>query len=62
MGGRDQVDVMTADSLEVKHHFCQVIICNRFPKPLVGNGPVLAEHAAEIAVGKKDGAGPILTN
>lgn len=53
---------MAADPLEVDHHVCQVFILDRFSSSLVGNGPVLAEDTAEIAVREKDGARSIFAH
>jgi len=62
VGGGDYVDVMAADLLERDHHFRQVFILNFLSSSLMGDGPVLAEDTAEIAVGEEDGARPILTH
>ena len=56
MGWGNQVDVMAAHLLEAEHHVCQVFILKFLSSSLVGDWPVLAEDAAEVAVGKKDGA------
>jgi hypothetical protein len=53
---------MTADLLELKHHRSQVFISELLSFSLVGDGPVLAEDTAEIAVGYKYGTRPILTH
>jgi len=50
---------MAADLLEVEHHVRQVFIFNLLSLSLVGDGPVLAEDTAEIAVGEEDGPRPI---
>jgi hypothetical protein len=62
MGRGDQIDVVTADFLEIKHDVSQIVIADFFAPAFVGYGPVLAEHASQIAVGKKDGARAILTD
>jgi len=59
MGGGNQVDVVTTDLLEVEHYLCQGFVADFFPPALMGDGPVLAEDAAEVAVGEKYGAGAV---
>jgi hypothetical protein len=54
MRGRDEIDVMAANLLEVKHHVCQVFILNFLSSSLMGYGPVLTEDTAKVAVGKED--------
>ncbi len=61
MGGRDEIDVMAANLLKVKHHVCQVFISDFLPPALVRNGPVLAEDTPKITVGEEDGARSFLT-
>ena len=62
MSGCDQVDVMAAYLLQIEHHFRQPLIVILTAVPLVGDGPVLAKHATEVTVGKKDGARSVLAN
>jgi hypothetical protein len=56
MGGRDEIDIMAAHLLKVKHHVCQVFILNFLPSPFVSDRPVLTEDTSKIAVGEEDGA------
>jgi hypothetical protein len=58
----DQVDVVAAYLLQIEHHFRQPLITILIAVPLVGDGPVLAEHTTEVTIGKKDGARPVLSN
>jgi hypothetical protein len=60
--GRDEVDVVTPHPLEIKHRVCQILVLNFFPFALVGDGPVLTENTAEVAVGEKEGAGPVVSH
>jgi hypothetical protein len=62
MGGRDEVDVMTANLLKMKHSVCQIFILDFLSSPLVSNRPVLAEDTAEVAIGEEDGARSISTH
>jgi len=62
MGGCDQVDVMAADLLDVEHPVRQDFILNFLSPSLMGDGPVLTEDTAEIAVGEKDGARSMFTH
>jgi len=47
---------MTTNFLEVDHHVRKVFIFAFLTFSLMGDWPVLAEDAAEITIGKKDGA------
>jgi hypothetical protein len=58
MRGRDKIDVMAPNLLEMKHHVCQVFILNLLPSSLMGYGPVLTEDTAKVAIRKKDGTRP----
>jgi hypothetical protein len=58
MGGCDDIDVMAANLLKVKHPVCQVFILDFLSSSLVRNGPVLAEDTAKVAIGEEDGARP----
>jgi len=60
MGRRYDVDVVAADPLQVQHHAREFLVAHFTPPPLVGDGPVLAENAPEVAVGNEDGPGPVL--
>jgi hypothetical protein len=62
MGGRHEINVMTAHLLKFNHHLCEVFIPNFLSSSFMGDGPVLAENAAEVTVGKEDGARSILTD
>ena len=62
MGGCDEVDVMTANLLKVKHPVCQVFILDFLSPSLVRNRPVLAEDTAKVAMGEEDGARPFATH
>jgi hypothetical protein len=53
---------MAAYLLQIEHHFCQPLVVILSAVTLVGYGPVLAEHATEVTVGKKDGARSVLSN
>jgi hypothetical protein len=53
---------MTANLLELDHHFSQVFILNFLSSPLMGNGPVLTEDTSEITVGEEDRARPIIAH
>jgi hypothetical protein len=44
----------------MEHHVREVLIINLLSLPLVSNGPVLAEHTTEIAIGEEDGARSLL--
>ena len=57
MGGGDEVDVVTAQVLQVDHDPGQVTVGDLHPVALVADVPVLAEAAAQVAVGEEDGAG-----
>ena len=41
--------------LVLMHDVCQIVIADCPSPALMGYGPVLAEHAAQVAFGKKDG-------
>jgi hypothetical protein len=58
MSGCNKIDIMTADLLKVDHHVCQIFILNLLPSSFMGDWPVLAEYATEIAVGEENGARP----
>jgi len=60
--GGDQIDVVAADFLQIKHGIGQGLIVGFFAPALMGYGPVLAEHTAQIAVRKKDGTGAVLAH
>jgi len=62
MSGCDKVDVMAAYLLQIEHHFRQPLIVILTAVTLVGDGPVLAEHAMEVTVGKKDSTRSVLSN
>jgi hypothetical protein len=53
---------MASYLLQIEHHFRQPLIVILSTVSLVGDGPVLAEHATEITVGKKDGTRSVLSN
>jgi hypothetical protein len=53
---------MAADLLKVEHHICQVLIIDFLSFALMGNRPILAEDAAEIAIREEDGAGSMLAH
>jgi hypothetical protein len=59
MGGRDQIDIVTANFLKVQHHIGQVFIADYFSATFVGNWPILTENTSQIAVGEKYGAGTV---
>jgi hypothetical protein len=52
---------MATELLQIEHHLSQVLVLEFATLSLVGYGPVLTEHTAEIAVGEKDSAGTVLT-
>jgi hypothetical protein len=53
---------MAAYLLQIEHHFRQPLVVILSAVTLVGYGPVLAEHATQVTVGKKDGTGSVLSN
>jgi hypothetical protein len=53
---------MAAHLLQMEHGFCQVFIPYFPSSALMGNGPVLTEDAAKIAVREKNGARAMLTD
>jgi hypothetical protein len=53
---------MAAILLEAYHHIRHVFILNFFSPSLVGNGPVLAEDTAKIAIGEKNRTRPVISN
>ena len=55
MGWCYQVDIVAAYPLKVEHHVCQFFIADFVASPFMGYRPILAEHTAETAVGKKYG-------
>jgi hypothetical protein len=61
MGGRDEIDIMAANLLKVKHHIRDVFILNFLSSSLMGNGPVLTEDTTEVAIREKDGTRPSST-
>jgi hypothetical protein len=61
MSRGDQIDIMAAYFLELDHHVRQVFIFNFLSSSLMGDGPVLAEDAPQVAVGEEDGARSIFT-
>jgi hypothetical protein len=62
MSGCDYIDIMAADPLESDHHVRQILILDLLSFSLVRDRPVLAEDTAEVAIGEKDGTGPISAN
>jgi hypothetical protein len=58
MRGRDKINIMTTNLLEVEHHVCQIFVLNLLSPALMGYGPVLTEDTTKVAIGKKDGTGP----
>jgi len=57
--GGDEIDVVAADPLQFQHDVRQVLVQNLGTPALVGYRPILAEDAAQVAVGKEDGSRPI---
>jgi hypothetical protein len=60
VGGGDEVDVVTAGFLKLEHHIRKIFIPDCFAPSFMCDGPVLAEDAPKIAVGKKDGSRAVL--
>ncbi len=60
MGGGDEIDVVASLFLQSDHHGGQLIQKNDLAIPQDTDVMVLAEHALEAAMGKENGAGPIL--
>jgi hypothetical protein len=57
VGRGHEVDVVAADPLDVDHHLRELMIVDLLPTTFMGYRPVLTKNAAEVAVGKEDGAG-----
>ncbi len=62
MGGRDQIDIVAPNLLQVEHHLRQVFILDFPSSSFMGDGPVLAEDAAQVAVGEEDGTRAMLSD
>jgi len=54
MRGRNQIDVMASPALEIQHYAGKRRMAGLRPIPPVGNLPVLAKDAEQVAVGEKD--------
>ncbi len=59
MGGGNQIDIVAPSTLQTKHHLSQFLIAYIAAPTLMGNGPILAKDAAQIAVGEKYCAGTV---
>jgi hypothetical protein len=61
MGGRDEIDVVAASTLQVKHDLRQLPRIHGLPFTMMVDLPTLAELAEQIAPGDKNRARPSLT-
>jgi hypothetical protein len=62
MGRGNEVDIMAADLLELKHHLRQFLILTFLSSSFMGNGPVLTEDTSKVTVREEDSPRPMLTH
>jgi hypothetical protein len=53
---------MAADLLKFEHHLSQFFIFTFFSSSFMGDGPILTEDTAEVAVGEEEGGRTMLTH
>ena len=59
MGGSDKIDVMASLFLEANHKSCHFFPGGNSSLSQMADVIVLAEHTFKIAMGEKNGAGPL---
>ena len=59
VAGGDEIDIVAAPLLEIEHHGGQILDADLLAFPPVADLVVLAKNAVQVAVGEKDGAGPL---
>jgi hypothetical protein len=62
MGRGDEIDIVAADFLEMKHHLSQVLDAVGFPVAFLADFPVYAEDTPETTIGEKNRSGTPLPN